>query len=880
MYMGIVRQCLIIFSLTVLFLLTSKTAEACHGVALNTVSGTLSPTDLTVNAFSDPATCGCGPYRMEIEVICANLSFTGVYNYFSWLFGGSTVENCVLEAYDPCVIPFSGLCPGATYQWRAREFVVGSGSAGPWSTPQTFTVPGSPPPVTATSSANNNTVCIGQTVQLTSGGSGGCTGIYSYSWAPTAGLSNPNISNPVATISGPTCYTVTVTDACIGLVGTDTVCINIGAPPTPGTAAVNPLAVCSGQSADLTITGYSGNIQWQVSPNGSTWFNIPGATNDTVNTGPVSSSLYFQAIISGTGCGTSTSNIVVVTVNPAPPADAGVNTTICVGASANLTATGGVSYTWMPGSLSGSSVSVSPGTTTTYTVTVTDGNGCTATDQVTVNTSTIATNAGPDVSICSGSQGTLIANAPGATTYSWSPPGGLSSTTISNPVANPSSTTTYVVVATNANGCSDSDTITVNVTPAPPVLASADTIMCAGGTAMISASGATTYTWQPGNLSGSSVSVTPSATTTFVVTGDNGGCLDNDTVVVTITPPPTAFAGPDFGICTGNQGTLNATGGTAYTWAPGSGIIGNPNQANVTIAPTTSTTYTVTVVGPGGCISTDQITVNVNTNPSVTATATSPTICAGASTGLTANGATSYTWSPSSGLSSTTVSNPTANPQSTTTYTVIGVNTNGCNDTDMVTVTIIPTPIITGYYSTPTPCGDTSGTIVLGAVAGGVGPYTYTLNGNPVTPINNTINSLNQGNYTIQITDSYGCTSNISTSVGVDMSLLSINGAASPMVGVAPQPVGFGSQTGGGINNVIWDFGDGSTTVSGNNPTHTYGAPGVYMVVVMGYNDLLMCTVYDTLYIEIFPEAIVVVPNVFTPNKRNYRLGRKNQRRQ
>ncbi|TND10653.1 MAG: PKD domain-containing protein [Bacteroidetes bacterium] len=698
---------------------------------------------------------------------------------------------------------------------------------------------------------------------------------YTPSGAPTISwyqVGNPTVLGTGATFnaspSSAANYAAVVTDVCTGNSFSDTVSVGILPPPTAGTATVAPLAVCSGQSATLVLGGNSGAIQWQVSPNGTSWFNIPGGTNDTLSTGPVSSSLYFQAIVSaGPGeCGTATSNIVVVTVNPAPPADAGLNTTICSGDSATLTATGGVSYSWMPGSGSGASITVAPSTNTTYTVTVTDGNGCTATDQVTVSTSGISTTAGPDITICSGGQGTLVANASGATAYLWTPAAGLSNDTISNPVANPTTTSTYVVTVTNANGCTGTDTITVNVTPAPVVLASNDTALCTGGSATLTATGATTYTWQPGNLTGSSVTVTPATTTTFVVTGDNAGCLNTDTVVVSITPPPVAFAGPDFGICTGAQGTLNATGGTAYSWAPSSGILGNPNQASVTIAPTTTTTYTVTVTGAGGCISTDQITVTINALPSVTATANSPTICSGASTGLSAAGASSYTWTPNSNLTNPTSAAPTANPTATTTYTVIGVDVNGCSDTDMVTVTVIQPPVITGYYSTPTPCGDTSGTIVLGSVSGSGGPYTYTLNGNPVTPINNTINSLNQGNYTVQVTDQYGCTSTISTSVGLDMTQLSLNGAASPMIGVAPQPVGFGSQTGGGINNVIWDFGDGSTPVSGSNPTHTYGAPGVYMVVVMGYNDLLMCTVYDTLYIEIFPEAIVVVPNVFTPN--------------
>lgn len=109
----------------------------------------------------------------------------------------------------------------------------------------------------------------------------------------------------------------------------------------------------------------SNTIQWQVSPNGITWFNIPGATNDSLNTGPLSSPLYYHALVTGsgwpgTGCGTVASASILVTVNASPVANAGPNHVICTGACATLTGTGGVSYAWSPGNLIGASVSVAP----------------------------------------------------------------------------------------------------------------------------------------------------------------------------------------------------------------------------------------------------------------------------------------------------------------------------------------------------------------------------------------------------------------------------------------------------------------------------------------------------------------------------------------
>jgi len=869
-------------------LLSAKSANACHGVAIISANITVNTNDVTITGQSDAATCGCGPYFLQVEVALSPSCFTGnappcsdtlpggAWNNYPWYYSTlnipgygppNWIDQCAQEPYFPVIIPFSQLCSGTTYYLRYRE-VPCTGTAAPWSTAFSFTTPGPPPPPLAiTATASQYTTCVGNSVQLNAAFTGGCpTDNVTYSWMPTTGLNNPNIANPVATVNGAITYTCTATLACQGFTATDTVGIQIGAPPVSGTASANPFSICSGSSSDIVLGGYSGIIQWQISPNGTTWFNISGATNDTLNTGPLSSTVFYQAIVAGTGCGTSTSNLIQVTVSPSPPADAGANTTICSGTSTNLNGSGGVSYNWMPGNLNGANPSVSPASTTTYTVTVTDGNGCTATDQVTVNVSVITANAGNDVTICSGSQATLVATGNGAVSYSWAPPAGLSSTSVSNPVANPTSTSTYVVTTTNTFGCTDNDTIVVNVTPAPPVDAGLDVTICAGGNTTLTATGATQYTWQPGGQLTSSITVSPGSTTTFVVTGDNNGCIDYDTVVVNITPPPAAFAGPDFSICTGNQATLTATGGNSYSWAPGTGIIGNPNQASILIAPTTTTTYSVSVVGPGGCLSQDQLTITVNQAPTVNATAGQMNLCAGGSTTLNASGATSYVWSPSTGLSSPTSPNPTANPTTTTTYTVTGTNANGCTDTQTITITVVQPPTLPGIYGTPTLCGDTTGMIWLGAVAGGQGPYTYTINGSPVTPVNGWISNLDGGSYTIVVTDAFGCTGTGNAGVGVDNSQLDVNATATPSTGVAPLVVNFSSTGNGGINNFLWELGSGGPQVSGQNTTNTYSDPGTYTVIVMGWNDDLQCASYDTLVIVVVPESIVAMPNVFTPN--------------
>ena len=176
-----------------------------------------------------------------------------------------------------------------------------------------------------------------------------------------------------------------------------------------------------------------------------------------------------------------------------------------------------------------------------------------------------------------------------------------------------------------------------------------------------------------------------------------------------IIPPD--ISNQNVSACTGIAFTASPAGApanTTYTWsAPtGTGFTGGSAQAtqqtfisqtlnNITSNPVTAI-YTVTPQ-IGGCIGhTFTLTVTVNPLPTISVTPSSASICLGRSTLLTASGATSYNWSPSTGLSSTTGATVTANPTTTTTYTVTGTNSNGCSNTTTVSITINPTPTATG----------------------------------------------------------------------------------------------------------------------------------------------------------------------------------------
>ncbi len=319
--------------------------NASHALPLIGLVGNAGPTGITVSASSDPNTCislSATPYWMQIEVTCNPSGFTGnppasnspAWGTAPWYhsvlnipgYTAPYTDNCVLEPYVDILIPYSQLCPGTTYYWRAREFCEPTNSIAPWMGPFSFVTPGLPPSSILSTTSSAYDVCPGDIVQLDATISGGCPGAtFTYSWAPTTGLSDPTIANPIATITSAINYTVTVSGGCFTITSNDdTVQISLAPTVVPGTATSTPSSICSGQSSWIVLSGMGSNsIQWQVSPNGVTWFNVPGGTNDSLNTGSLSSSLYYQATVTGsgwpgTGCGTATSNAVMITVNPAP----------------------------------------------------------------------------------------------------------------------------------------------------------------------------------------------------------------------------------------------------------------------------------------------------------------------------------------------------------------------------------------------------------------------------------------------------------------------------------------------------------------------------------------------------------------------------------
>lgn len=272
------------------------------------------------------------------------------------------------------------------------------------------------------------------------------------------------------------------------------------------------------------------------------------------------------------------------------------NSQICGGNSIVLNASGANTYNWSTGS-TGSSITVSPSTTTSYTVTGTNSVGCsgTATATVTVNPLSTITASSTLPDICVGSTATLSAS--GASTYNWSTGESSASITVS-----PTSSSTYTVTGTNSDGCTGSATITVNVYEQPNItISSTDTTICTSTSTTLTGNSdisGTSFIWS-NNISGSSITVTPIATTTYSVTGTSpDGCTSSAFLTINVSQPPVinyTTIQPHCGQSNGNIIT-NVNGGVppfTYQWSNGAT---SPNLNNLSVG-----SYYLTVTDAFGC---------------------------------------------------------------------------------------------------------------------------------------------------------------------------------------------------------------------------------------------------------------------------------------
>lgn len=465
-------------------------------------------------------------------------------------------------------------------------------------------------PVTATVT-QNNVSCFGGNNGSATVTASGAAGPYTYTWLPPGGNSS-TASNLTAGN-----YSVIVASAG-GCQNTQTFTIN--QPAQFSLTVSSNTTICNGGTVSLSASGAI-SYSWST---GSNQQNII----------VTSAGIYSVAGSNSLGC--ISTNTISVSSGNNPTVMVSGPASVCPSMQASIVATGANSYTWSNGSITNSLV-VNPSTTIVYTVTGTDAGGiCFNSTTFTLQTFPV-----PNImiagnnAVCDG--GTVTLTATGADTYTWNNASNSSMITV-----NPSTTTLYQVVGTEAiHGCTNTANTLVQVGSFPSISVS-DATLCAGGSAILTASGASTYTWS-NNSEGNSITVSPVTTSIYTVyaSGTLPQCIRSETVRVSIIQAPlvTLQASSVKPLCLGDSVRLTANGATYYYWS--NGAFGQ----TISITPSATTVYSVNAVDPlSNCSSSGTILVSVVAlqNPTIT---TDETICEGDRITLTANGANDYLWS-------------------------------------------------------------------------------------------------------------------------------------------------------------------------------------------------------------------------------------------
>jgi len=327
----------------------------------------------------------------------------------------------------------------------------------------------------------------------------------------------------------------------------------------------------------------------------------------------------------------------------------------------------------------------------------------------------------------------------------------------------PVGTTEYTATSDADEDCGF--TIEIVVYELPVVTASAsDEEICEGDEVTFTGEGATTYEWDMGVTDGEAIAIEESGV--FTVTGtDDNGCENTDEVEVTVYELPVVEATADSEeICDGDEITLAGEGAEDYDWDMGV----TDGEA---FAPEVGTeTYTVTGTDDNGCENTDEIEITVHELPEVAASASETEICFGYEVTFTGGGATDYEWD----MGVTDGEPAVMDTEGIVTFTVIGTDDNGCENTATVEVEV--TDEIEVTFVTADDLGGDEGAIDI-SVAGGVAPYTFDWDNDGTGDFDDMedLIGLTAGTYTVVVMDDNGCTTTLEITIGSQVGIDELN---------------------------------------------------------------------------------------------------------
>jgi gliding motility-associated-like protein len=435
------------------------------------------------------------------------------------------------------------------------------------------------------------------------------------------------------------------------------------------------------------------------------------------------------------------------------------------------------------------------------------------------------------LSSCIGSTSQLSGNIPASSNAWQSSNPGIA--TISNTgLVTGISSGTSIITFTNANGCLTTVNFVVNpqplvVTNNPAPICNPNTINLTVPTVTAGSSSNLTFSYFL-NAGASTPLTSPNSVSTsgtyYIKGTDSNGCSNINSVTVLINSLPTITVTGNNSICLNQSTTLTASGANSYVWNGGIG-----STPSVSVTPSNTTTYTVNGTDNNGCVGIGTYNVNVKALPIVNA-GTDKNICAGSMVTLSGSGTgvTTFTWDNA-------ISDGVAfQPASTTTYTVTGLGTNGCFNTDSVLVTVNALPSAPQMIVTQPTCTSATGNIQFSGLpttgSWTINPGSY--NGSGATY---SLNSQSPGSYTFTVKDANQCTSSSSTAI--------INTApitpSAPGIGTVTQPNctnPTGSVILSGLPTGTWTItkspGGETYTNTGNTYTVTNLTTGTYTFTV------------------------------------------------
>jgi gliding motility-associated-like protein len=701
------------------------------------------------------------------------------------------------------------------------------------------------------SASNDGPVCVGDTVNLNSAGTG------TFEWTGPNGFSfsGQNTSVSGVTSAGSGIYYVILTDA-NNCTNTDSTEISVNSLPVITVDASSP--VCESGTLNLEATGGTG-YSW-TGPDSFT----SGDASPVISNVSLSNAGYYYVTVSDiNGCMNNDS--ILVNVDALPVVVISSNSPVCESGTLNLNASGGNTYSWtgpagFTSSLQNPSLAAIAITGSgMYYVTV--NNACGST----VDSVDVLINAAPVIisssnsPVCEGE--TISLSASGGLSYSWSGPGGFSSSIASPDITSATSAMSgnYSVTVTGDYGCTAVASVSVTINSLPVATAISGSPVCEGHALSLTATGGTGYSWSGPDGFSSSISspvissVTMAGAGTYTVTVTNAqGCSAVATTAVVVNTIPVATASNNGPLCEGTALLFTSGGGVSYSWSgPGgySSFDQNPLITSITIAH--AGTYTVTVTNAAGCTSTATTTVTIDPAPSVNAFGNSP-ICEGGTLLLNSLGGGTYSWTGPAGFSSNLQNPQITNVQSVHAgaYVLIVTSANGCTASQTVPIVINTAPAVTCSDNDPACPGDP-----LMLIASGGNTYNWAgpngFSSNVQNPVIVSPSGLSSGTYSVTVTTTEGCSGTAQTSV-VYPAPISISGVTGMDNSSNTGYINISVSGGALPYDYLWSNGAASEDISGL-------FAGDYIIVI---TDAGGCHATDTFTIDI----PLIIPNVITPN--------------